>query len=636
MTGALPSMVRFLQPPGCLADACSGARSRRACKGIIAPKLKIRMHALPAIARAVLLCSLIFPSWVHSAGESTVDTIQASLDATLGPGAIPDVRIVIPGYRTARVEPGIVIGVFLTRPREPAELGLALSEIVVDLVTHMPDVALQKPFTHWEALLQDGFHPDHDPSTVLSNLDSLRTVGMRLGISSGVIGELDLRESDFQLTLTWYNLASGAIEATQQVSGPTEELPGLPSTVARMVLNQLGHQLTASQREYLEAAAELTAEQLAAYVQLLTVWRREGAASAAPLARKLVLSAPGFAGAARARLQLAGSDGEELAMNAFVSELAALFPDHSGVQLAAVGRWQSEGDERSIRTRHQWLQAILADDPNSMQAMWLFVEALLESGRASEASSVALETLKRWPENYRSWWLLAEAMRHLAWQKRGSVEDYAEAVEFGTDAFLPLLSIADEAVDAALAKHPYSSQLWRLKIETKPGYSEAMLKAFRRSIGYDPHNYHAYQSAMTYSAPKWGGSVAAQDRIYRLAIENNPGEQWPHQLYWSLTGIRSGAMSDETHETGQASGDADERKTLLDYLEQASEHLGCDDECVSDIKKLAVYVGLAILILALVAVARSSNVETLAPPESTNEGTDSRRSSRRHRRGRGR
>ena len=546
---------------------------------------------------------------------STADTMRESLQATLGEGAIPRLETVVSGYRRTQAEPGVVIGVFVPPAGQATELGLAISEIARDLVTHLPGAALETPFPSWEALTVDGFHPDHDPAGLLASPESLRTVGTRLGIATGVLGELELRESDFQLTLTWHNLKSGSIDATDRLGGPIEELPALPSTVAGWVLERLGHELTSAQREYLEAAGKLTVDQLHAYAGVLTAWRRQGAASAAPLARELARSAQDFPRAAIVHLQLAGSDGEELAMNAFVSELAGLFPDHSGVQLAAVQRWLSERDEGSIRAKQQWLQAIIADDPDYMHAIWLYVEELLVRKRTAEAVSVALEALSRWPDNYRSAWMCAAAIRSLAWQERGSVEAYAESVELGTDAFLPLLAIAGDAVDAALAKHPYSSQLWWLKLETNPGYSEEMRYAFERAIEYDPHNYYVYRSAMTYSSPRWGGSVAAQEEIYELAVTNNPGEEWPDQLYRSVTGEQRGDTS-APGDTRAARQDG-ERKNLLDHLQRLAQGLGCEEDCVSEIKTLAKLVGFISLALVVLAAARSSNVETLTPPQSS-------------------
>lgn len=71
---------------------------------------------------------------------------------------------------------------------------------------------------------------------------------------------------------------------------------------------------------------------------------------------------------------------------------------------------------------------------------------------------------------------------------------------------------------------------------TLGSYSKEFMDAFEAAIRLDPTDRRAYEMAINYTLPQWGGSLDAQDEVLALAEKNMADKTWHeyiHKMYVS-------------------------------------------------------------------------------------------------------
>lgn len=181
-----------------------------------------------------------------------------------------------------------------------------------------------------------------------------------------------------------------------------------------------------------------------------------------------------------------------------------------------------------VADRLKGMKKLVKDNPHDPQIMITLADQLVTNGNTLEAVTVMLEAVERWPGYYRAWWSLGWALNQHAWQVRGN-SMWREVPEAAKKRFKSLAHLSDRAIDEALALNPYNARLLNMKISSMgsiSGYSEELMAAFNKSVKLAPNERSIYDSALNFSADRWGGNVGARKHIIETALENNPDSAW--------------------------------------------------------------------------------------------------------------
>jgi hypothetical protein len=65
---------------------------------------------------------------------------------------------------------------------------------------------------------------------------------------------------------------------------------------------------------------------------------------------------------------------------------------------------------------------------------------------------------------------------------------------------------------------------------TLGGYSDEFMQAYRRAIALEPKNRRAYELALNYSLPQWGGSREVQNEIWTEARKQINDPAWLERM----------------------------------------------------------------------------------------------------------
>ncbi len=518
-------------------------------------------------------------SVLADSGPAAEQVLQ-DFESVLRSNPLPALNTVLPRYEPAQIElPGLIVGYFETDSDDGLHWGVAFGEVLRHMVARSPGFRANEPGFGWSSIWQDSQHPDIPLGEIFRSPRSLQVLGQRHGISQAVSGRVTRRGDEFWVDVVWLDLESLAEIRRTRHAVPSRELTALPAKVAGGILADLGFAPERWDQRYLEAQAPASFEVFRAFANAMTGWESGDRAAAQRQFESMINAGHPFQAAVIDFLQLLRADANQSAHNQLIRAIAARHTVDGGIQRAALNQlWV--GDEAAlIAERLDWAKRIVAEHPDDLGALIVLAFHLRDANRPADALRVSLEVVRRWPNNFHSWWLAGQMAERYAWVIRG--EGWArETPEDDREFFSRLLGVADRCVDRALAMHPNNPEIWRLAMNTRVGDPQRVYAAFERASTMLPRDPNVYRTGLHFSGPKWGGPVELQMKVVERAVRNNPGQDWPYWYYWEMV-----------------EGDYTPRYWIPGLLHS----IGCKQECRQELRTWMPWTLLGLAALALVA-----------------------------------
>lgn len=534
--------------------------------------------------RAAWLGSVLL--WLGGA-SSLADSVPSAeqvlqdFESVLRANPLPALKAVLPRYEPAQIElPGLIVGYFETDSDDGLRWGAAFGEVVRHMVARSPGFLANEPGFGWSSIWQDSQHPDVPLGDIFRSPRSLQVLGQRHGIRQAVSGRVTRRGDEFQVDVVWLDLTSLAAIRRTRHAVPSQELAALTAKVAGGILADLGFASERWDRRYLEAQAPASFEVFRAFASAMTRWESGDTAAAQRQLESIIDAGHPFQATVIDFLQLLRAESNQSAHNRLIRAIAARHRVDGGIQRAALNQIWVGDDAVLVAERLDWAKRIVSEHPDDLGALIVLALYLRDANRAADALRVSLEVLRRWPNNFHSWWLAGQMAERYAWSIRGA--GWAqETPEDDLEFFARLLAVADRCVDRALAMHPHNPEIWRLAMNTRVADPERVYAAFERAAAMLPRDPYVYRTGLHFSGPKWGGPVELQMKVIERAVRNNPGQDWPYWYYWEMV-----------------EGDYTPRYWIPGLLHS----LGCKYQCRQDLRTWAPWALLGLAALALVAV----------------------------------
>lgn len=180
--------------------------------------------------------------------------------------------------------------------------------------------------------------------------------------------------------------------------------------------------------------------------------------------------------------------------------------------------------------------------------------------------SLADQWLKRSPNSVTANVAYARIMYGIAWEKRGS--GFVQELTWEQiDGYRQYLARARKQLEASRSFASVDPQWYTLAISIirEGGWQEADYQALvSEAVKREPYYYPTYFAMITYSGPRWGGSMKAVDDVIRFAVENTrerEGSSFLARGYWVVADGQLGAQLYK-----QSKANWDELKPAFDKL----------------------------------------------------------------------
>jgi hypothetical protein len=472
---------------------------------------------LSTLCTGALLCILLTPT--AYASTELVDEVKELLFDEL-----PDLGQVLPEYVVPTGNgPSLAIGDFYTHTDDRIDWGRVLGEVMrTSLAGH-----LNMP-SH-RVVRGDAWGPGIAPGDQMRSDESVGLYYERYGIRTILVGALTVKQNDFQWTIYLKHLPERETVLELVYSGALEDIPVTVQQVTMQVLKTIG---VTDSAEWLKIS-EISVESLREYGRLLTNIKNEPgmnvfAASSDFVKKRSILVPPALLyienyPLPRKRHEIAEQQDE-------FHRLGYQYPGSAAVQLClARNMMPTSGVHNVLATKIRALKRYVSLYPEDPMGFVLLADVLASNDRQLEGIVVTLESIRRWPENFRAWWDMAWALDSYAWRLRG--DGYWRDVPEGGKRMFPMLkNLSLQASNQALSRNQDDAKLWHQKMRSLGAYNREFKNAFDMAIGLDPYYQAAYETALNYASPKWGGSTNSQLAIVELAKRNNPGATWPNEL----------------------------------------------------------------------------------------------------------
>ncbi len=450
-------------------------------------------------------------------------------------GRLPAIERAVPGYeRPATRAPGLAVGDFLPADDSLQIWSRAIGSTLRRRIQYVPSIKLRMPhppFTGIDTAV------DSDPrAPLLATPAHFKGLHATLGIETVLTGTLGRDGDEFVIDAALVDSVSGEQRAGNSWRATSESLPAAIIAISSWVYDELGVDLAAAERAYLEDPATLRADALEAFVanyedlsladmvvrQELSAELREAYPHFAPFVTYEMYARAYPTNLSEVRAQLEGS-----------KQARRDFPGNAGVVASSYAHVPFDVLEEHEKTRHlDALRVLVVENPDDPMTMIDLAATYGKNGDYFSALAVILEATERWPDYYRTWWVLGNLVNERAWQVRGTGL-WREIPTVAQDRFRLLSFIADRITDKAISMHGKNGLLWQTKINgigSREGYSARLMAAFEAGAKVAPHHEPIYSNALNFAQNKWGGNASARRRIITLAEENNPDASWPKFL----------------------------------------------------------------------------------------------------------
>lgn len=471
-------------------------------------------------------------------------------------GMLPAMDRVVPGYeRPTTKAPSLAVGDFLPADRSVRSWSFAIGRTLRRRINYVPTVKLKMPHPTFTGI-DTGVETDPE-ATLLPTLAHFRGLRDTLGIETVLTGELRQDGDYFVIDAALVDSGTGEARAEKTWRATPESVPAAIVGISIWTYDELGVALSPDERTYVEDPTTLRPEALIAFVENLDDLSYSDAAARQALAAELRTKHPHFVpfvtyemyarnyptNLAEVREQLEGAQ-----------QARRDFPGHAGVASSSYAHspFRSLGAAQK-RSHVEALRALVLENPQDPMMPVELAVTFGKDGDYLSALTVILEATERWPDYYRTWWVLGDLLNERSWQVRGNTR-WAEVPREAQERFMLLSFVADRVMDKAIAMHGRNGMLWHSKVKgigSREGFSERLMAAFEEGVQVAPTYEPLYASTLNYAQNKWGGNAAARRRIITLAEENNPDAAWPRFLrsyheadFAGLEGIAE-ALTDE-------------------------------------------------------------------------------------------
>jgi len=447
-------------------------------------------------------------------------------------GELYPLQKLAPGYeRPPTPAPTFAVGDFQTDDDALRNWSFVFGEILRLRIQYVPTVHLTMPSAYYTAL--DAGADNSLDGPLLAAPEHFRSLHDALGIETVLTGMLGRAGEEFTINAVLVNSASGEQQATANWRATPEQLPAALIGISSWVYDELGVELDAAERAYLENRATITPQAIAAFFEYYVDLNVLDLVVRKDLLAELREAHPQFAPFMLYALHAKAypTNLREARENLELSNHArAAFPGHAGVALESYRTMDlTSQPEHEIGRRLNGLRDLSVANPDDPMIMINFANAYGEQNDIHEGISISLEIAERWPDNYRSWWSLGWLVSRHAWQVRGE-KMWSEVPQPARERFKLMSFLSDKIIDTALAMHDKNGALWAMKLSgigSNGGYSTELMAAFETAAAVAPTHEPVYATTLNFSQNKWGGNAAARRRVIEVAETNNPDAAWP-------------------------------------------------------------------------------------------------------------
>lgn len=459
----------------------------------------------------------------------SVQTAHAAADlpgkvASLLSDELPELRSVLPDYiPPAENAPSLAIGDFYTESNDKIDWGRALGELLRTSLAGYLDMPSRR------VARKDAWYPGVATADLMRSVESLAFYHERYGTQAIVTGKVVVNEAEFQWTVHIMSLPERKTLQKMVGSGALADLPEILEKVRVKVLNTVGYEGATDWQDL----SAIHSERLKEYGRLLYQIEREPgmdvfAASSAFIRKDYdlipsVLLYIEHYPSPEMRDEIREKQDE-------FTRFDNKYPESAAVKLCLARNMISTSAAHHVmNNKINALKKYVSSYPDDPMGFVLLADVLASNNFQLEGIVVSLEALRRWPDNFRAWWDLAWTLESYAWRLRG--HDYWKNVpEEGRRMFPILKALSLDANRKALELNRDNAKLWHQNMAAIGKFNSEFKNAFRRAIELHPYYRDAYETALNYASPKWGGTVREQQKILELARRNNPGATWIDEI----------------------------------------------------------------------------------------------------------
>jgi hypothetical protein len=365
-------------------------------------------------------------------------------------------------------------------------------------------------------------------------LPSVQLVAKRLGINRALGGTIEVNNDTFVLELKLQAMPSGEVLETYHFDGMIAQLPATIHALPKNVFASINARAAPHESHRTE---EFGPEKLEKFAGALV----GDVTNEKERMRKLWMNGVRIPVVAAHRLQQlrVGAD-----LQSYFDRLEVIGSTLGGdrgidFSVARFIRFRAayKTDTRLFETKVQRLKRIVSDNSHDPTPLLELGVALADGGYTLDGLSVCRNALLRFPDNYRTWWCAGYTLLSHAWELRGN-SYWRDVSAKGKRQFSALKQLAGHAIDKALSFHDHNPSLWVDKMYAIGTFSEDFMRAFHEAIRLDPTNRRAYEMAVNYTLPQWGGSFDAQDDVLDLATKNVADKDFVQYLRGMYVGDR--------------------------------------------------------------------------------------------------
>jgi hypothetical protein len=458
---------------------------------------------------------------------------------------LPGLADVLGAEPTLRASPVFVISRFdNTGDTGDSDWGAAVGWALMNSISgQFGELAVIPPYQSAEDAATRG-------GAALTGSAALSLSAKRTGAGFGLSGSIRVVDSRFEFRMDLFEFPANHVKLSTTKIGVLSALPEALQAAAQELIEQavldssgqrssgkvltprlseltalsraFAKQSTYSARELAERYATLSRENEASaslnllYLQALNSLADQRRMSAAvqtkmPTARQRQEPAEIYSRLLRSQYNHAGIDASSIL---YLSKTILENPNNIGAWFALTDAYNSEN-------------VMYQDDERG--GTYVISAAIDHHLGTANAITIALETLRRWPDHYRSWSTLATSLAVYAGLVRGTAY-WNEIPEDARTRYRAIMEVVEDCLRTAIRKHPDRGELHRAMIDHDLRAGRDWMDSFRVAAQLTPHSKRLYQTAFNYARPQWGGTKDQLKEIYATSVKNNPGETWPQML----------------------------------------------------------------------------------------------------------
>lgn len=480
-----------------------------------------RLLFMPLIIACIGADQLLAASPAADAATSFLRQLESVIE-----DPIPPLSEVLPGYSPGIASPGVVVADLEVRDGTQRYWGMLIGQILRWELLHADKPALRVP--DFNTYYQDATGSEIPQGDIGRSVASAGLAAKRLGLSHLLSGSVAVADDKFDMEITLRKAESGDVVETYRLTGPLNQFPQNLNTILQRTAIALGTPKAAgggvpfSGQTLVKIAEAFTDDHAERKAHMRKLWL-DGVATPLIAAHYL-------------RHLDVGNDLDDYFKR--IEQVREMFPGEPGIEFI-VARYIGYRDRpRLYDTKVARLKKIVANRPHDPTPMLVLCDTLGENGYTLEAISIGRELVQRYPENYRAWWSMGASLMNHAWQLRGT-NYWKDVPAKGQRQFPMLKDLGARAMDKALALNDHNSRLWSSKMWAIGDYNNSeFMQAFVTATRLDPKNRHAYEMAINYTLPQWGGSFDAQDDVLALARKHIDDDQWLDYIERTYIGKR--------------------------------------------------------------------------------------------------